>query len=368
MNPRTAPTISPPRLAIMALGGLLWLSGCATVPRPGIVPEAATVDAGASSATPTESMPSKPRVAPIDPTAEIAEQPPARLTDGGTLFQRMADGFAPPVCVRGEHKDYWRQRYASHPRPLEAQLRGAMPLMAWVVEQVETRNLPMEFALIPLIESGYRPEARGTGGPIGLWQMIGSTARHYGVLIGYGYDGRLSPIDSTHAALDHLETLHAEFGNWRAAAMAYNAGRGRLHRAFAEAGDRRVSEERRLPPGLSGITYAYIAKLHALACLITEPGHHGLTLPSEPFVPLEQSIVPAHLHSLDAVASAWSLDPITLRALNPSYQSGLPNKKRAPRALLHPRRESVDTATSSPHSSVQLARRDTLVTLSPSRH
>jgi membrane-bound lytic murein transglycosylase D len=267
--------------------------------------------------------------------AEAEPAPPARIADGRVLFERLAGSFGPPVCVRGDHNRQWRRRYAGHPASFERQLREALPLMAYVVEAVEARKLPGEFALIPIVESGYRPEARGPGGPTGLWQMIGSTARNHGVQVGRGYDGRLSPVDATDAALDYLAVLHAEFGDWRATAMAYNAGEGRLRRAFARDGASRVSGERRLPAGLSSVTYAYVAKLHALACLIAEPTRHGLTLPVDAFTPLEVRRAPDGATRLDAVARAWGTAPETLARWNPAYRSGI-GRSGAPRRLLVP--------------------------------
>ncbi|MFY8123929.1 MAG: lytic transglycosylase domain-containing protein, partial [Silanimonas sp.] len=288
---------------------------------------------------PTEPLQLAPAPAPKAvaprPEAEAEPAPPARIADGRMLFERLAASFAPPVCVRGDHNRQWRRRYAGHPASFERQLRDALPLMAYVVEAVEARGLPGEFALIPIVESGYRPEARGPGGPAGLWQMIGSTARNHGVQVGRGYDGRLSPVDATDAALDYLVALHAEFGDWRATAMAYNAGEGRLRRAFARHGASGVSGERRLPAGLSSVTYAYVAKLHALACLVAEPGRHGLSLPIDAFTPLEARPAPDGATRLDAVARAWGVAPESLARWNPAYRAGiaLPG---APRRLLAP--------------------------------
>lgn len=319
------------RIALLAIAAALAaLAGCASTPEP-IGPDAV--------AEPEEPVavvrPAAPPAAPTpEPPAATPEEVP-RIANGEMLFQRMAAGFQPPVCVRGEHNRSWRRRYAGHAHSFEGQLRRSLPLMAWVVEQVEARELPMEFALIPLIESGFRPDARGPGGPKGLWQMIGSTARNHGIAISGGYDGRLSPVDSTRAALDYLELLHAEFGDWRATAMAYNAGEGRLRRAFARSGERAVSGERRLPPGLSSITYAYVAKLHAIACLVVEPGRHGLTLPTDTFAPLEVRPAPPGIARLEAVAAHWNTDSAALRALNPAWKRGFAGGP-APRLLLVP--------------------------------
>lgn len=332
---RGRPSPGPRARLVALLVAAAGLVACVSTPVPP-PPTAATEPEEPLGAAVAAPPPVEPVAVAPAPAPAPTPGPPPRIADGAALFRHLADGFSPPVCVRGAHNQTWRRRYAGHPRTFEAQLRGALPLMAWVAEEVDARDLPMEYALIPLIESGYRPDARGPGGPTGLWQMIGSTARNHGVIVGRGYDGRLSPVDSTRAALDYLKALHAEFGDWRAAAMAYNAGEGRLRRAFARSGDRRVSGERRLPAGLSAITYAYVAKLHALACLIAEPERHGLALPDDRFEPLDVDPAPAALRSLEAVADAWSIDAPRLRVLNPAYRAGLPPPGRAPRLLLHP--------------------------------
>lgn len=272
------------RRPLASLAIALLLGGCTGL-RPPAAPSPTAGLAEPEGVHGPATAPATPR----DATPEAMPAPPPRpprITDGRLLFERLAVRLTPPVCVRGERNRAWRRRYAAHPAAFERQLRQALHLMAHVVEDIERRGLPGEFALIPIIESGYRPDARGPGGPTGLWQMIGSTARNRGLRVDGTVDERLSPTDSTRAALDHLALLHGEFGDWRTSAMAYNAGEGRLRRAFARHGENRVSGERLLPPGLSGITYAYVAKLHALACLVKEPQRHGLRLPHDAFVPL----------------------------------------------------------------------------------
>ena len=177
---------------------------------------------------------------------------------------------------------------------------------------------------MPIVESWYRPEAIGPGGPAGMWQMISSTARNHGIRIQTGYDGRLSPIESTDAALSYLQALDTMFdGEWRAMSMGYNAGEYRIIRAFRSSGDRRVSGERHLPRGLSRTTYDYVAKLHALACLIAKPERHGLVLPRDArFVPLVRMALPDGVQSLDQAAVRMGVDAARLRALNPAYRQG----------------------------------------------
>ncbi|MFN7386576.1 MAG: transglycosylase SLT domain-containing protein [Lysobacteraceae bacterium] len=302
------------RLAALVLPGL-FVAGCATTPPPSstALPLPAPVPV---EATP---LPAPAEPPPAEPAAVPAT--PARIADGDALFERLRGRLQSPACDEGSRSGTWRRRYAGHATAFEAKLRRGLPLLAYVVEEVERRDLPGEFALIPIVESALRPEARGIGGPTGLWQMVAGTARHHGVRVGGGYDGRLSPVDSTRAALDYLVALQGEFDGWRATAMAYNAGDGRLRRALARSGDADVSAEHRRPAGLATVTYDYVAKLEALACLVAEPDRHGVRLPADAFAPLEARNVPSDVPGLPALARRWGVDEATLRRWNPSHRS-----------------------------------------------
>jgi membrane-bound lytic murein transglycosylase D len=267
---------------------------------------------------------------------------PPRIDTGAEVFDRMSARFSTPICVKGPHNRHWRKRYAGYPDNFARHLEEILPLMGYVVEEVERRGLPGEFALLPIVESWYRPDAIGPGGPAGMWQMISSTARNHGITITAGYDGRLSPVESTDAALSYLESLDGLFdGEWRAMAMGYNAGEYRILRAFRASGDRRVSGESQLPRGLSRVTYDYVAKLHALACLIAKPERHGLTLPRDTqFVPLVRLAVPEGVASLDQAALRLGTDAARLRELNPAYRQGrivpgVPREVLAPATALN---------------------------------
>ena len=268
---------------------------------------------------PRDAAPAKP--AEPAPPVVLAPDP---IDTGAEVFDRMTARFSAPICVKGLHNRHWRKRYAGYPASFARQIEQILPLMGYVVEEVERKGLPGEFALLPIVESWYRPDAIGPGGPAGMWQMISSTARNHGIRIQPGYDGRLSPIESTDAALSYLVTLDGMFdGEWRAMAMGYNAGENRIVRAFRNSGDRRVSGESQLPRGLSRTTYDYVAKLHALACLFEKPERHGLVLPREArFVPLVRMTLPDGVQSLDQAALRMGSDASSLRRLNPAYRQG----------------------------------------------
>ena len=311
---------------------LVLLAACQPLVRPDpLEPE--------EPATPVRVVPDKPTTTPPapatpEPAPEVAPDP---IDTGAEVFDRMRARFSAPICVKGEHNRLWRKRYAGYPASFARHVEEVLPLMGYVVEEIERRDLPGEFALLPIVESWYRPAAIGPGGPAGMWQMIASTARNHGIRIQPGYDGRLSPVESTDAALSYLESLDDKFdGEWRAMAMGYNAGEYRILRAFRASGDQRVSGESRLPRGLSNTTYDYVAKLHALACLIDKPGRHHLVLPREArFTPLVRATLPAGVSSLDQAAMRLGVDAAALRTLNPAYRQGR-IVAGAPREVLAP--------------------------------
>jgi membrane-bound lytic murein transglycosylase D len=197
-------------------------------------------------------------------------------------------------------------------------------LFGYVVEELRKADLPTEFALIPFVESGYRPNARNGSGPAGLWQFIASTAKNHRVQMTSGYDGRLSAADSTQAAVRYLKTLHGMFGgDWRLATMAYNAGEYRVLQSLRKAGMNAQNARPQALPGLSPITYAYVEKLHALACVLedaeTSPGVMASLDRTVPV--LKGHTLPAGT-SVQQWAAQRALDPARIARLNPALASG----------------------------------------------
>jgi len=121
-----------------------------------------------------------------------------------------------------------------HALPAAAALRHAFP-HARIDWAVDTRHREL-LDLVPIIESTLNPYAHSDSGASGLWQLIPTTAKHYGVTIDWWYDGRRDPVDSTAAALDYLTYLHDEFGDWLLVFAAYNSGEGAVYAAMHRAG------------------------------------------------------------------------------------------------------------------------------------
>ena len=238
-------------------------------------------------------------------TAQTGGTPPTPEHSGREVFERIAQALDPQSCTAKARSGKWMRNYIHHPARFSEQLAARLPLLDHVSAEVLEKGLPMEFALIPFVESRYQPEAVAKGGPTGLWQMMPITAKHYGLRIGGRNDGRFSALESTEAALAYLAFLQATFGDWQTSIMAYNAGDSRLRTSLKRQGLARADADNGLPTGLAPHTYAYVRKIESLVCFFLTPDAYGVTLPMDTvFVPLQvEAVPPAEPAASDAIAS-----------------------------------------------------------------
>jgi membrane-bound lytic murein transglycosylase D len=267
---------------------------------------------------------------------QAAKPPPTATRNGREIYARFREGLADPSCDT-DSSARWRSHFATAPTRLVSRGNEVLPLFGYVVDALRTAGLPTEYALIPFVESGYQPGARSAGGPAGLWQMIAVTARDHHVPIRAGYDGRMSPVDSTQAAVRYLKTLHGMFaGDWRLAVMAYNAGEYRVFHALRSSGQLARSADPEKLVSLSGISQAYVRKLHALSCLLDQADNHDAWMQAldRPVPVLEAVVLPPDATSLDAWSARNGRDSSVVRRLNPAFADGqVTRADRAQRVL-----------------------------------
>ncbi|MGV8941273.1 MAG: lytic transglycosylase domain-containing protein [Lysobacter sp.] len=262
---------------------------------------------------------------------------PAR--SGLDIYQQFQQGLADPSCGT-EVSERWSKHYAAAPKRLASKNDDTLLLFGYVLDAVREAHLPSEYALIPFVESGYRPDARSPAGPVGMWQMIERTARNHKVPIRKGYDGRLSPVDSTRAAVRYLKTLHGMFaGDWRLAAMAYNAGEYRILAAL-KSGDQVARNARpETLPNVPATTHAYVRKLQALACVLGDAKERESWVKAmdRPTPRLQAVTVGKDINQLTDWANRNGQDAERLGRLNPAFSGGrIASSDEAPMRLLAP--------------------------------
>lgn len=249
---------------------------------------------------------------------------PIGTRSGREIYERFRAGLADKTCTT-DGSPRWKAHFAAAPTRLATGDDDLLPMFGYVVDALREASLPTEYALIPFVESGYKPGARSKAGPAGLWQMIGITARHHKVPMRPGYDGRLSPVDSTKAAVRYLKTLHGMFaGDWRLAVMAYNAGEYRIFGALKRGGQTARNARPESLPGLPEITHSYVRKLHALSCLMEQADDREAWLQAidRPVPYLRAQAMPAGVATLDALATRTGQSAAQLKRMNPVLGAG----------------------------------------------
>lgn len=127
----------------------------------------------------------------------------------------------------------WRKYYLSHPNFMVTISKRAEPFLYYIVEEIEKRNMPLELALLPIVESAYLPYGVSHMSAAGLWQFMPVSAKRFNIEQNWWYDGRRDIVESTRGALDYFEFFHDTFDeDWLNAVAAFNSGEGRVGRAI----------------------------------------------------------------------------------------------------------------------------------------
>jgi membrane-bound lytic murein transglycosylase D len=217
-----------------------------------------------------------------DATSTVAGLTPEQYPD---VFDRIRAGFK-LEDVESRVVDQQLAFFANNPAYLERVFGRASLYMHHIVKEIESRGMPLELALLPVIESAFEPYARSWATANGLWQFMPGTGERFGLKQDWWYDGRRDVLASTRAALDYLQYMHDEFfDDWLLAIAAYNCGEFRVQRE--------VNKNRALGKpvdffslSLPSETRAYVPKLLAMRRLVANPEAYGIAfspIPNEPY-------------------------------------------------------------------------------------
>jgi membrane-bound lytic murein transglycosylase D len=246
-----------------------------------------------------------------------AEESLARAEKVDSLWARVRSGFGVPD-LQSPLVDRHEAFYANRPQYLQRIVERGKRYLHFIVEEVEKRGMPLEIALLPMIESAYNPKAYSKAHASGMWQFIPSTGKNYGLEQNWWYDGRRDVLAATRAALDYLQKLHADFGDWQLALAAYNWGEGAVARAIER------NQRRGLPTDYSNLnmpaeTRNYLPKLQAVKNIVSEPERFGMALdevPNEPY--FIRVAAPGHI-DFKRAAQLAEVPLEELHSLNPGH-------------------------------------------------
>ncbi len=251
------------------------------------------------------------------------------------VWQRIRLGFEMDYNIQQKRLDAEFNWYQRNPSYMTRVSERSRRYIYHVTERLEQEGLPLELALLPIVESAYDPFAYSHGRASGIWQFIPGTGKMFKLDQTWWYDGRRDIIDSTEAAISYLTKLNKYYdGDWLLALAAYNSGQGNVNKAI------RKNKKRGKPTDFWSLdlpreTRSYVPKLLALAKLVDNPRRYGCVL-----FPVENSPYFAQVdtHSqidLAQAATMAGIDIDELYRLNPGFNRWATSPK-GPHRLLVP--------------------------------
>ncbi len=268
-------------------------------------------------------------VDPLHPTEQLDLDAAAAQTD---LWARVRQGTAMPELDNALVRK-WEQWYAGKPDYVQRMTERGGRYLFHIIEELNTRGMPTELALLPFIESAFNPQAMSTAKASGMWQFVPATGRDFALRQNMFRDDRREVLASTRAALDYLNSLHGMFGDWQLALAAYNWGQGNVQRAI----------KRNLAAGLStdydslqmpAETRNYLPKLQAVKNIVMRPDAFGVKLPALQNHPYFVSVALKKDIDTDLAARLAGLPLEEFKQLNPQMNKPVILSAVTPQVLL----------------------------------
>ena len=234
------------------------------------------------------------------------------------LFQRIRHGFAMPD-LNDELVLHHQQWYMNRPDYMRRMVDRGSRYLYHIVDELEKRGMPMELALLPMVESAYNPMALSRSKASGLWQFIPSTGKHYNLDQDWWKDERRDIVASTNAALDYLQSIYEMHGDWHLALASYNWGEGAVGRAIGK------NRAQGLPTDYLSLTMPqetrnYVPKLQALKNIFNNPSILAqLDLPNVPNRPFFATITTESHIDVQVAAKLAEMPVQEFVALNPAH-------------------------------------------------
>ncbi|WP_436106567.1 transglycosylase SLT domain-containing protein [Massilia sp. LjRoot122] len=277
------------------------------------------------------------------PITYAMDTAPAGAAPAAVLSARSAAPLAPGLLKVDEYKetDVWgrirsgyaipdldnslvarhTQAYSARPDSLKRISGRASPYLYHVVQELEKRGMPTELALLPVIESGFNPQALSTANAAGLWQFVPGTGKDYNLKQNMFKDERRGVLASTDAALSYLQRLYTMFGDWQLALAAYNWGEGNIQRI--------IKKNQALGKGtdfdslaelMPAETRNYVPKLQAVKNIVANPSQYNVALPAIENQPYFTAVDKTSDIDVAVAAQLAEMSLDEFRALNPQFK------------------------------------------------
>jgi membrane-bound lytic murein transglycosylase D len=252
------------------------------------------------------------------PRVDLSKQSVSSLmAPSSNLWLRIQDGFAMPELNSPLVIEQTRW-LAARPDYVHRSMARSSRYLFYIVAEINVRNMPTEIALLPFVESAFNPVAKSTAKAMGIWQFMPATGKDFKLTQNVFRDERRDVLQSTNAALDYLERLHRQFGDWQLALAAYNWGEGNVAKAIKR------NQAAGLPTDYLSLkmpkeTREYVPKLMAYKAIVSDPSAYGIVLPELENHPYFVAIDVTRDIDVDLVIKLADITPDDFRNLNPSF-------------------------------------------------
>lgn len=243
---------------------------------------------------------------------------PSEITIASDIWDRIRSGFAMEDIEHPSVKSYER-RYSKNPKLMANMMHHAEKYLFHVAQAIEAHNMPMELALLPLVESRYDPTARSGASAAGLWQIMPRTGKHLGLKQNWWVDERYDITASTSAALDYLNGFYERYEDWQLALAAYNAGAGTVNRAIKKNKAKGHATDY-LHLKLPKETKNYLPKLQAIKNIVANPEQYGITIKPIDDTPYFTSVALPEQIDKALLSTLAEIPHEELNALNPQLK------------------------------------------------
>lgn len=242
------------------------------------------------------------------------------FTENDLIWDRLLSLYALPEVddPRVERELNW---FLDHPDYIARVQQRAEPYLYQIVNEIEAQNIPGELALLPVVESAFKPDAVSSAAAAGLWQFMPGTGKDFGLTQNWWYDGRNDIYTSTQAAATFLKGLSENFdGDWLLALASYNYGKGNIQKAIDRNLVRGEPTDYWSLMNLPTETMQYVPKLLAVAKLFAHAEEYNIPLQPIKNKPVFEIVdVGSPLYLTQAAAMA-NTSPDRFLKLNPAFK------------------------------------------------
>lgn len=190
-------------------------------------------------------------------------------------------------------------------------------------------NVPTDFFYLAIAESELDNNAKSPAGAMGMWQIMKTTGKEYGLVLDNHVDQRRDPELAARVACEYLKRGYKKFENWTKVAASYNMGMAGLkHRLEEQLVDSYYDLF------LYDETSRYVFRILALKVICENPESYGYAIPDDqmyaPFV-FDTIRVSKDIDDLNVFAKEKGTNYKLLRQYNPWLNDGRHYKLNVPK-------------------------------------